>query len=56
MSGSRRKQEKGPVKLMEWVKIAFIFTGYVKTVPAYDIKLVWVVLDLHAKELFETIY
>ena len=35
---------------------SFIFTGYVKTVPVYDSKLVWVVLHLSVQEFFKTIY
>ena len=34
---------------------SFIFTGYFKTVPVYDFKLVWVVLHLSVKDFFKTI-
>ena len=35
---------------------SFIFTCYLKTVPVYDFKLVWVVLHRYVKEVFKTIY
>ena len=34
----------------------FILTCYIKTVPVYDFKLVWVILHLPVKEFFKTIY
>ena len=40
------------MKLIEWVKIALIFTCYVKTVPVYDFKLIWIVLHPSVKEFF----
>ena len=46
---------KGPVKLTEWVNMA-VFSCYIKTVPVYDFKRVWVVLHLPVKEFFKTIY
>ena len=35
---------------------SFTFTCYVKTVPVYDFKLVWVVLHPCVKEFFKKIY
>ena len=35
---------------------SFILTCYIKAVPVYDFKLVWVVLHLPVKEFFKTIY
>ena len=35
---------------------SFIFTFYVKTVPVYDFRLVWVVIHPSIKEFFKTIY
>ena len=35
---------------------SFIFACYVKTGPAYDFKIVWVVLHLSVKKFFKTIY
>ena len=34
----------------------FIFTSYVKTVPVYDFKLVWVVPHSSVKEIIKMIY
>ena len=35
---------------------SFIPSHYVKTVPVYDVRLVWVVLHPFSKECFKTIY
>ena len=35
---------------------SFIFICYVKTVPVYDFKLVWVVLQSSVKQFFETLH
>ena len=35
---------------------SFIFTCYIKIVPVYNFKLVWVALHLSDKEFFKTIY
>ena len=35
---------------------SFILTCYIKTVPVYDFKLVWVLLHPPVKEFFKTIY
>ena len=35
---------------------SFIFTCYVKTIPVYSFKLVWVVLHPSVKDFFKTIY
>ena len=48
--------DTGPVKLIEWVKIAHLFLRYVKTVSAYNFKLVWVVLHPSFKEFCKTIH
>ena len=41
---------KGPVKLIQWVKIApLFFICYVKIVPVYNFKLIWVALHLSDK-------
>ena len=42
---------KGLVKLIVWMKVAFIC--YVKTVPVDDLKLVLVVLHPSVKEFFK---
>ena len=44
------RKVKGPVKVIDWVKIPFICTCYVETVPTYDCKLVWIVLHLSVKD------
>ena len=47
---------KGPVKLIQWVKIensSFIFTVCVKSVPLYHFKLACVVLQMAVKEFFK---
>ena len=36
--------EKGPVKLIKWVKIAHSFLHTVKSVPHYHFKLAYVIL------------
>ena len=47
------KPFKGPVKLIEWVKIAILLSHVTsKAIPVYDFKLVWVVLHPSVKELF----
>ena len=37
-------------------KSSFICTCFVITVPFYDFKLVWVILDPSVKKFFKTIY
>ena len=45
---------KGPVKLMQRVKIAHSFlTVCVKSVPRYHFKLAYVILQMAFKEFFE---
>ena len=46
--------QKGPVKLMQQVIIAHIFTVCVRSVPLYLFKLAYVVLHLDVKQFFET--
>ena len=43
---------KGPVKLMQRVKISHSFLVCVKSVPLYHFKLTYVVLHLAVKEFF----
>ena len=45
---------KRPVKLMQRVKIAHSFLHSVRSVLRYDFKLACVVLQIAAKEFFET--
>ena len=45
---------KGPVKLMQWVKIAHSFLVCNKSVPSYHFKLAYVILQMAVKEFFET--
>ena len=45
---------KGPVKLMQRVKIAHSFSVCVPSVPRYHFKLAYVVLNIAVKEFFET--
>ena len=45
--------EKGHVKLIKQVKIAHSFLVYVKSVPRYHFKLVYVILQMAVKEFFE---
>ena len=48
---------KGPVKLMEWVKIALLFLHVTSNLFQFTIlKLFWVVLHPSVKEFFKTIY
>ena len=46
--------DKGPVKLLQLVKIAHSFLQCIKSVPGYHFKLVYVVLHIAVKEFFET--
>ena len=49
-SGDDIIKSKGPVKLLEWVKIALLFFHVnVKTVSVYDFKIVCVVLHPYVK-------
>ena len=45
---------KGPVKLIQWVKIGHSFLQSVKSVPLYHFKLAYVVLHMLVEEFFET--
>ena len=45
---------KGPVKLMQRVKISHLFLVCVKSVPCYHFKFVYAVLQMAVKEFFET--
>ena len=50
-----RTFDKGPVKLIKWVKIAyFIFIVCVRSVPRYHFKLAYVILQMAVKEFIET--
>ena len=46
--------KKGPVKLIQRVKIAHSFLICVKSAPIYHFKLAYVVLHMAAKKFFET--
>ena len=46
---------KGPVKLIKQVKIAHsFFANCVRSVPRYDFKLTYVILQMAVKEYFRT--
>ena len=47
---------KGPVKLIQRVKITHSFLQSVKSVPVYHFKLSYVVLHMDVKEVFETYF
>ena len=49
-------RQKGPVKLMQWVKIAHSFLQFVKYVPLHHFKLAYVVLHMTVKEFFQTYF
>ena len=47
--------DKGPVKLIKWVKIAHsFFTVRVRSVPRHHFKLAYVILQMAVREFFET--
>ena len=46
-------QEKEHAKLVQCLKVAFLF---IHTVPVYNFKLVWVVLNPSVKNFLKTIY
>ena len=48
-------EHNGPVKLIQYVKIAHSVSVCVKSVPLYRFKLAYVVLHMTAKEFFETL-
>ena len=48
---SSSNRHKGPVKLIKRVKIALSF---LQSVPSYDFKLAYVILQMAVKEFFET--
>ena len=47
---------KGPVKLMQQVKVAHSFLQSVKFVPLYHFKLAYILLPIVVKEFFETYF
>ena len=51
--GNQSKLIKGPVKLMQWVKIAHSFLVCARSVPRYHFKLTYVVLRMAVKEFFQ---
>ena len=51
-----RHVTKGPVKLMQWVKIAHSFLQSFKSVPRYHFKLAYVVPHIAVKDVFETYF
>ena len=48
------KEYKGPVKLIQRVKITHSFLVCVKSVPRYHFKFAYVVLQMVVKEFYET--
>ena len=47
-------EPKGPVKRTVGENSSFIFTGCAKSVPRYNFKLAYVVLQMPVNEFFET--
>ena len=46
--------QKGHVTLIKRVKLAHLFSVCVRSVPRYDFKLAYVILQMAVKEFFET--